>query len=217
MDITLSHPQKSALKVPVGQILVNKRWRGSSVSKELDLSECRTMFTDGLGFIDFFPADSFAVLYITEAELLTPKSFTERTKLLAKDYSNRGVILVDVCRSPGYQELQDLAAIEHNLSVFPISNQNEIPRILQALMHAEIRQSSNPFKTSAPELGDMGQVQMSLLKKIPGIGDKSAQKLLSSYGSIKSISEISQERLETKIGKADAAKVYNYFRKRISS
>lgn len=48
------------------------------------ISECRTMYSDGLGFVDFLPADSFAVVYITEAELLTPKSFTERTNLLAK-------------------------------------------------------------------------------------------------------------------------------------
>lgn len=83
-------------------------------------------------------------------------------------------------------------------------------------MHAEIRQSSNPFKTFAPEEEDMGKVQISLLKQIPGIGEKSAVKLLSSYGSIKSISEICQERLETKIGRTDAVKVYNYFKNKVN-
>ncbi len=53
---------------------------------------------------------------------------------------------------------------------------------------------------------------MSLLKQIPSVGEKAALKLLKSYGHVTAISKLSEERLSFKIGKADAAKVYNFFR-----
>ncbi|XP_026293728.1 Fanconi anemia core complex-associated protein 24-like [Frankliniella occidentalis] len=215
MEISLSKPQKSAVKVPLGRILVNKRWRGSLLCKELDSADSKVAYSDGLGFVDFFPSDSCAVIYITEAELLTPKSFTERINLLAKEYHNRGVVIVDVCRSTSYQDFQDLACIELELTVYPVSQQNEIPRILRALTYAETRQTNNPFKNSVEEETGLEKQQMSLLKLIPSVGEKAALKLLKSYGHISAISKLSEERLACKIGKADAAKVYNFFRHRV--
>ncbi|KAK3923949.1 Fanconi anemia core complex-associated protein 24 [Frankliniella fusca] len=205
MDISLTKPQKCAVKVPLGRILVNKRWRGSPVCKELDSADCKVIYSDGLGFVDFFPSDSCAVIYITEAELLTPKSFTERVTLLSKEYHNRGVVIVDVCRSASYQDFQDLACFELELTVYPVAQQQEIPRILRALTYAETRQTNNPFRSlGAEDELELEKQQMSLLKHIPSIGDKAAMKLLKSYGHITAISKLSEERLSCKIGRAVA-------------
>lgn len=53
------------------------------ISRFIFAADCRVIFSDGLGFVDFFPSDSCPVLYFTEAELLAPKSFRERVQLLS--------------------------------------------------------------------------------------------------------------------------------------
>ena len=52
---------------------------------------------------------------------------------------------------------------------------------------------------------------VSELHQIPGIGEKTAQKLLSHFGSVKKIKALKAEELETLIGKGMAKKVIDYF------
>ena len=49
------------------------------------------------------------------------------------------------------------------------------------------------------------------LNTIDGIGDKTAQKLLADFKSVKNIKELSKEKLEKSVGNAKAKIVYNYF------
>lgn len=215
MDISYSKPQKCAVKVPSGRVLVNRRWARSVVGDILtsSTSGCNAVLSDGLGYVDFFPSDSCPVIYVTEAELLTPRSFKERIQSLSKDYNQRGVIIVDESKTDSYQELQEMACLELGLTVFPISIQNEIPRILQALTSAETKM--NPFRPSPAAEQDLEKQQIALLRLVPSIGEKTAVRLLKLYGHITAISKLSEERLATKIGRADAQKVYGYFRNKI--
>ncbi len=49
------------------------------------------------------------------------------------------------------------------------------------------------------------------LTNIPGIGEKTAEKLLSHFGSLKKIKKLSPEELSAVAGKANAKKIINYF------
>ena len=49
------------------------------------------------------------------------------------------------------------------------------------------------------------------LTNIPGVGQKSAEKLLQHYGSVKKVRAASEENLETVIGKALAKKILKWF------
>jgi excinuclease ABC subunit C len=50
------------------------------------------------------------------------------------------------------------------------------------------------------------------LEDIPGIGSKTAEKLLKHFGSVKKMREASAEEIEKAIGKGAAKKVEGYFR-----
>ncbi len=49
------------------------------------------------------------------------------------------------------------------------------------------------------------------LTDIPGIGNKSAQQLLTTFGSVKSIKELSLETLQKEVGKKIAQRIYDYY------
>jgi excinuclease ABC subunit C len=51
------------------------------------------------------------------------------------------------------------------------------------------------------------------LTQIKGVGDKTSQKLLNTFGSVKAIRETSLEKLQEEIGNSLGEKVFNYFKK----
>jgi excinuclease ABC subunit C len=53
------------------------------------------------------------------------------------------------------------------------------------------------------------------LIEIPGIGTKTAEKLLKAFGSIKQLRSMTKEEISQEIGKSAAEKVWNYLRKQI--
>ena len=61
------------------------------------------------------------------------------------------------------------------------------------------------------------RVHQTELTQIPGVGEKTSQKLLRSFKSVKNIQNASQDELATIIGPALAGKVKKHFRKKINS
>jgi excinuclease ABC subunit C len=53
------------------------------------------------------------------------------------------------------------------------------------------------------------------LNKISGIGEKTVQKLLADFKSVKNIRELDEEKLADSIGKSKARVVYGYFHNRL--
>ena len=96
---------------------------------------------------------------------------------------------------------------------FPFDTESVIiPKASTALQILQrIRNEAHRFAITSQRIQRKKKTLTSQLTDIEGVGDKTARKLIKSFGSVRKIKSASSEELSNAIGARLADKVYNFF------
>ena len=168
---------------------------------------------------DFEIENGPSVVIITEPEYVGNCNLYRRR--LAKFFSSKTAAdLIVICvrsqQTPleDFTAVQTFAVIELGLAFIPVSDNLErhLPQLIVQLICVQKRK--NPFKlgvkpTTKP--GPLGEV-LTTLQAIPGLGEKKGRILLEKFGSIKAISQASNQELSKAVGPTSAQSVSSFFK-----
>ncbi|GIY46167.1 fanconi anemia core complex-associated protein 24 [Caerostris darwini] len=206
MAETIFRPQ-----VPPGQIYVNDKWTNSEIYTHLN-RRLRVLVVDSMDFVDFYPTTEFAVLFITEADLVAGTNYRRNlAKLKKANYERSAVIVEKTSISNQYfNDLQKFAVLELGLGIIPVSGSEECGQALIAMVRMGCEDKSNPFmyRCRAPP---METYLLKTLLTIPSLGETKAQALLLRFKSLINICNASLEDLTKTVGANSAQQVYNFF------
>jgi excinuclease ABC subunit C len=112
---------------------------------------------------------------------------------------------------------QPLASIAKKEEVIYVLGQEDEPVVLDRhspVLHLvqQIRDETHRFAVTFHRQRRARRDLHSELEKIPGVGARTAQKLLATFGSLERIRELSAEDLATAVPRAQARRVADYFR-----
>ena len=105
------------------------------------------------------------------------------------------------------KRLEEIYLPEDSIPVY-INKNSETLKIIQ-----QLRNEAHRFGISFHRDKRSNSFLTSELNAIPGIGEKTMQKLLSEFKSVKNIKDLSKQKIAELIGKSKAGLVYNYFHK----
>ncbi|XP_035222587.1 Fanconi anemia core complex-associated protein 24-like isoform X2 [Stegodyphus dumicola] len=166
-----------------------------------------------MDFVDFFPASDFAVIYVTEADLIAGSNYKRNlAKLKNATYDRHAVIVEKTATSNQYfDSFQKFAVLELGLGIIPVSGLDECCHALVSMVRMGSEDKSNPFmmKRRVPPLETY---LLKTLLTVPSVGETKAQALLLKFKSLLGICNASVEELEKVIGTNSAQQVYNFFR-----
>ncbi|GIY38512.1 fanconi anemia core complex-associated protein 24 [Caerostris extrusa] len=219
MAETIFRPQ-----VPPGQIYVNDKWTNSDIYTHLN-RRLRVLVVDSMDFVDFYPTTEFAVLFITEADLVAGTNYRRNLAKLKNylrsvqmraceeqaNYERSAVIVEKTSISNQYfNDLQKFAVLELGLGIIPVSGCEECGQALIAMVRMGCEDKSNPFmfRSRAPP---METYLLKTLLTIPSLGETKAQALLLRFKSLINICNASLEDLTKTVGVNSAQQVYNFF------
>ncbi|CAL1279971.1 unnamed protein product [Larinioides sclopetarius] len=80
MAETVFRPQ-----VPPGHIYVNDKWTNNELYTFLN-RRVQTITNDSMDFVDFYPTTEFAVIYVTEADLVAGANYRRNLAKLKKTF-----------------------------------------------------------------------------------------------------------------------------------
>ncbi|GFT23502.1 fanconi anemia core complex-associated protein 24 [Nephila pilipes] len=198
-------------QVPPGHIYVNDKWKNSELYTFLN-RRVQTMAVDSMDFVDFYPTTEFAVIFVTEADLVAGTNYRRNlAKLKKANYEKNAVIVEKTSISNQYfSGLQKFAVIELGLGIVPVSGSDECCQALVAMVRMGSEDKSNPFMLR----GRVPPLETYLLKTlltVPSLGETKAQALLLKYKSLINICNASVEDLTKIIGASSAQQVHDFF------
>ncbi|XP_014676480.1 PREDICTED: Fanconi anemia core complex-associated protein 24-like [Priapulus caudatus] len=201
---------RNGLRVPVGHILVEEKWRTTNLVQKLE--NVNVLYEDCLGVVDFYPSSDTAVVYLAEADLVRGNGYRRKLVKLQKVRSVRGVILTEKTSisQQYYTPLQRFAVQELGLIVVPVSNQDEAAHFLSQLVIAEGKINANPFRRKKASCNIDTQL-LATMQCIPCLGEIKARQLLERFHSIKSICDAPLEDVIKVVGPACAARVRSFY------
>lgn len=140
--------------------------------------------------VDFVPAQATCVILVAEDEAVALNTKFLRDRLTsAKNYS-KPIVLVwqsPTCMS-GYEAIQRIASLEFRVPVIPVSTTEDVVAFLTLTLDQEAdSRSQNTITVTKKDKTSAEQTNQKLLcfvKKIPGVGSKKAQELLSRFPSL---------------------------------
>ncbi|XP_065295680.1 Fanconi anemia core complex-associated protein 24-like [Dermacentor albipictus] len=197
--------------VPVGHIVIAERWAGSELHTALK-SLLRTVVSDHLGLVDFYPSSDSAVLYITEADLLNEHAIKRKIVKLRKNNAKKPYVIAEQAEALQelYNNLQQFAVMELGIPVMAVHNQLEAAQLLAQMEAVESGEKQNPFL--APwRLPPLTSALAACLLRVPGLGEVKAKALLQKYHSLRAIASCSTEDLTKAVGPASAASIHKFF------
>jgi len=103
------------------------------------------------------------------------------------------------------KRLEEIYFPEDSVPIY-INKNSETLKIIQ-----QLRNEAHRFGISFHRNKRSNSFLNSELNAIDGIGEKTVQKLLSEFKSVKTIKTLSEEKIAESIGKSKAGLVYNYF------
>ncbi|KAK7067532.1 hypothetical protein SK128_026324 [Halocaridina rubra] len=208
----MSSPVVTKPSVPEGCIYVSVAWNKTQLGNNL-AKLSNVVFLDGLGVVDFHPSNNVAVIFISEAELLSENAYRTRVvKFRQANTDMRRVVIVQITSltSNLYGPLQKFVVLELGLSLMSVSTTDEAAQLLAQMVTCEAKINSNPFRMKTkPKSPDAALLAATTM--IPSLGKKRALQLLKQFGSLKSLSNASQESIAEIVGHSSASVVYNFF------
>ncbi|XP_042216067.1 Fanconi anemia core complex-associated protein 24-like isoform X3 [Homarus americanus] len=128
MSTVSQSPHVRSVQVSMGFIVVSLSWRETQLMNRL-LRLTRIEYSEDLGVVDFYPATDMAVIFISEADLLSGKSYRRRIVKLQR--SNRGIrrIVIGQCTINTFDhacDLQKFVCFELGLSFIPVDTVEEV-------------------------------------------------------------------------------------------
>ncbi|XP_059143450.1 Fanconi anemia core complex-associated protein 24-like [Physella acuta] len=202
--------QTTAIKVPVGHILVNSRWSRSDIASALQATiPVHTEQTTSA--VDFYPSCNTGVVYISEADIIEGCAYKRKVARLRKAKNLHGIVIVEktLTSSQYFHDIQKFCVTELGLDLIPVSNQKEAASFLIQLVCMESHLDNNPYmKPSAAHCKD--PAVLTTLTSCPGLGSTRATALLEKYPSINAVCKATIQELSAVIGKASASKLYTF-------
>lgn len=197
-------------QVPPGRIYVNQKWKNTDIFSLLS----RRVHPEILGamdFVDFYPVNDFAVIYVTEADLLSDLYKRNLAKLKKANFDRNAVIVEKTQISTQYFEsIQKFVVMELELGLIPVTGVNECCQVLVTLIRMGSEDKNSPFmyKRRAPPIDTY---LLRTLATVPSLGETKAQALLLNFKSLLNICNASLEDLTKVVGANRAQQVYNFF------
>ncbi|XP_053647566.1 Fanconi anemia core complex-associated protein 24 isoform X2 [Cherax quadricarinatus] len=198
--------------VPPGHILMSKCWRGTQLAGHLS-KLIPIHYSDGLGIVDFCPSQDAALIFISEADIISGSSYKERViKFRKVNGFLRGIVMAqNTLTSDEFYKLQRFVCVEIGLAILPVQTIEEAAQLLANLVMCEAKFNSNPFRMKPKTASSPDADLLKTTAMIPGLGDKRVRKILQHFGSLKELANATQETLEEVVGAATASSVYNFF------
>ncbi|XP_045584743.1 Fanconi anemia core complex-associated protein 24 isoform X2 [Procambarus clarkii] len=199
--------------VPAGHILVSNSWTGTQLAGYLS-KYTSVLYSDGLGIVDFYPSRDAAVIFVSEADIISGINYRRRiVRFRQANTSIRGSVIAQNTSLTRDQFciLQKFVSVELGLAILPIQTIEEAAQLLAQMVTCEAKFNSNPFRMKPKTASTPDVDLLKTMTVIPGLGDKRARQILQHFGSLQEISNTSQENLEKVVGAATASSVYKFF------
>jgi len=176
----------------------------------------------GLGVVDFQPSPTIAVIFLAEGDIICGTgSLVVKLQKLAK-LKSQNPKMVTACiflrtelSVQYFESFQKKIVLEFSSVILPITNQDQVPQLLQQLFLAESHK--NPFQVQPLTHQPSSRQHKDLLLavcKIPGLGEKKSRNLLQKMDSIRKIARARNPELCSILGPNLARGVEDFFRKR---
>ncbi|KAG8195573.1 hypothetical protein JTE90_002196 [Oedothorax gibbosus] len=197
--------------VPPGHIYVNEKWKNTDVFTFL-CRRVQVLPLETMDFVDFYPANNFAVLYVTEADLVSGSNHKRNLAKLKKASFERSIVIVERTNiSAQYlSSVQKLAVLELGLGMVPVNGPEECCQALVAMVRMGSEEKSNPFMLR-DRVPPLETYLLRTLLTVPTLGETKAQALLLRFKSLLNICNASVEDLAKVLGTSSAQQVYNFF------
>ncbi|XP_071785611.1 Fanconi anemia core complex-associated protein 24-like [Asterias amurensis] len=210
-------PVNEGGRVPPGCIVTSQRWKGSELVKTLK-GRLKVVIEDNLGVIDFHPSNEAGVIYVSETDLVAGSNFKQKIAKLRKANSLRGIVIAELTpvSNQYYCELQKFVILELGLRLLFVSSQTEAANLLIQMVNEEHKPHANPFLVKRRKQ-PIDAVVLTLVQLIPNVGPVKAKHLLQKFGSIRGISNASEEAIAEVVGKSKASHIRSFFQHKTSS
>ncbi|XP_076055704.1 Fanconi anemia core complex-associated protein 24-like [Oratosquilla oratoria] len=205
-------PVRNDQKVPQGHIVVATAWQGTEVADKLSRL-ISVDYAEGLGVADFHPSSEAAVLFISEAELVSGANYKRRlVKFKQGNTSLRGIVIAQRTHitMEHYSKLQRLS-VELGLSIIPIETIEELCQLLAQLVMCEGKAQLNQFRMKPKAKKTIDVLVLEAAMTVPMLGQKKALLLLKKFGSLHAIAIAPENSLAEVVGVSTAASVYKFF------
>ncbi|GFR72821.1 fanconi anemia-associated protein of 24 kDa [Elysia marginata] len=198
------------INVPVGHIIANSRWKGSSLATDLQ-SSIPVHFENSSDVVDFYPSTNVGVIFLSEADTVEGCAYKRRAARLRRASTVRGAVIIEKTPTSAQYllDIQKFCVGNLGLHVVPVKNQAEAAAFLVQLVYAEGKLGSNPFKKDQKREPSDPAV-LNALMSFRGVGSTSAKSLLESFPSLKQLCKASLKDLAEVVGKASAGKLYQF-------
>lgn len=200
-------------------LLVNPKWKNTSVHDSLSTLQLNLIFDETLGLIDF-KTNLTGYCYIPKQSVdQNQTNCVALRKHLAKLHNSTPNIsiqaLVDYSNKELFKMIQEFAVIELKIQVIPVESLNEMVQYLERSFVTELYdENKNPFANrnmfSNFDESKSSEILLNLIKMMPKVGDKAAHALIKAFKNLKSLSNATFVELSKHIGSTNARVVYDY-------
>ncbi|RXG69089.1 Fanconi anemia core complex-associated protein 24 [Armadillidium vulgare] len=180
-----------------------------TIGRDININYC-----DDLGESDFLASEEAAVIYLTEADILSDEmSFKRRLiKFCKAPKPIRKVVIAErtLLTKEIYVRLQRFVGIELGMSIIPVNTIEETARLLKQMVTCEAKRQSNPFRVLSKDNSPDDSI-LATLQTVPGFGDKKALLAIEKFSTLENIIKASEEELAEVVGAAAAKSAYKFF------
>ncbi|KAK3733999.1 hypothetical protein QZH41_009842, partial [Actinostola sp. cb2023] len=171
----------------------------------------RVLFDDTLGQADFLSSSEVAMVYVTEADLISGADYRTKVLKVSKGYQRLLVMAEKTPISDQYfPGLQKFVVMERSLALIPLTSTTEAAKSIAQMVKLESKPQNNPYRIKRkPQSADTALLMT--IQAIPGLGEKKAMDLLKEYKSVEGISKANVEKMSSIIGKSCAQQVKTFF------
>ncbi|XP_042860487.1 Fanconi anemia core complex-associated protein 24-like [Penaeus japonicus] len=204
---------RTNLTIPPGHLLTASAWQGTQLAS-LIATQTNVLYSDGLGVVDFHPSADAAIIFISEADLLTGGSFKRRiVKFRQANTSLRGIVVAQKTAhtEEQFSNLQKFVCVELDLAIVPVRTISEAAQLLAQMVTCEAKVNANPFCMKPKTVNSSDAGILATTTAVPGLGEKRARQLLEHFGSLYKIANATQENLASVVGNSTASSVYDFF------
>ncbi|PIK61956.1 putative Fanconi anemia-associated protein of 24 kDa [Apostichopus japonicus] len=173
----------------------------------------RIVFEGDTGVVDFHTAHDKAVIYVSEADLISGPAYRKKLAKLRKAKKLKGIVLVE--KTPMteqyFLDVQKFVVIELGFVLLPVTNQVEAGNLLVQMVNEENKPNGNPFIAKAKRGISQDQAVLSTVQMIPKLGSVKAKALLCRFKSIHGIQAATMHDLSDVVGRTNAQHVKAFF------
>ena len=207
--ITPTQPSLKGGQIPTGHIILNSKYAGSQLCKELSQTSFKVILDDTIGLIDCYASAKCAVIIVQESNLIMDTVVKQKIRKLVK-FPNGKVLIAEVTdtNKQYFYELQDNIVFNDEYSdikLIPVSDLRELALVLTSMSGAD--NDTNPFLLKKKKRAQLDESILDVVHSFPGVGGKKALDLLTTFKSIKNILTANVSDLSKVVGRTAAESI----------